>query len=564
MKTRNFILLIILLLFPSNIFCQYKFKKLTIEEAMESGDIFRRSCMLDSSLVYYSTIYNSYDDKMSDKEKQICTLAYYWAAKITFDKGDFLTAFDLYLRGLKIIEQCKDKEGAQKIYKGLGDIYWTNMDLETTNLCYKYGYKLALQNNDSITMIRLANDLAGLNAELREFDKASHYLSIADKANKDTLIQRYMHLYINGLIEKYKGNYDNAIEYIQKSIKYAYANKLNPTYECYSHYHLYQLFTNTNEKDSMQQHLFTCYELLQLKPIIDLQPNCLKDMSCFYKSKEDYKNAYKYASEYISFTDSIFRAKDINRLKFLHRDYQDNKKTLKINRLEIEKSKNESTILSQKKTILAMAFAIMAIIIASVYLYWQKKRFAYLYNKLFNINTEVVASEQYNKTLRLKYENTINEKNQEIIRLKEELEKKQEKTEERHEDEIKKYTIQLKEEQKSSLLEAIDYIMQNTEEFCSIDFSLDKLAKMVNSNTTYVSQTINESYGKSFNTYVNEYRVREARKRLTDYEHYGNLTIKAISESVGYKSQTTFIKVFKEITGMTPSMFQKMTINKNL
>lgn len=112
------------------------------------------------------------------------------------------------------------------------------------------------------------------------------------------------------------------------------------------------------------------------------------------------------------------------------------------------------------------------------------------------------------------------------------------------------------------MLEAIDDIMQNTEEFCSIDFSLDKLAKMVNSNTTYVSQTINESYGKSFNTYVNEYRVREARKRLTDYEHYGNLTIKAISESVGYKSQTTFIKVFKEITGMTPSMFQKMSIDK--
>lgn len=562
MKTRNFILLIILLLFPSNIFCQYKFKKLTIEEAMETGDMFRRSCMLDSSSVYYSAIYNSYDDKMSDKEKHLCATAYYWDAHGTFERGDLITAFNLYLKGLKIIEQCKIQEGIQNFYKDLGDIYWTNDDIETAKQCFEYGFNIAKKQKDTTMIAFLANDLAGINAELKSFEDAEFYLDIANKTNKNTLAQGFLNIYTLGLIHKFKGETNNAINCFQASIRYASEKELHPTYECYSHSQLYRLFMHTNQKDSIQFHLFNCYELLRFMNKMDLLPKCYKDMAQYYESLGDYKNAYKYTKKYINLNDSVLKVQDLNRIKNIHRSYQDGKKISQINRLEIEKSKNESTILSQKKTILAMAFAIMAIIIASVYLYWQKKRFAYLYNKLFNINTEVVASEQYNRTLRLKYENTINEKNQEIIRLKEELEQKQEKTEERHEDEIKKYTIQLKEEQKSSLLEAIDYIMQNTEEFCSIDFSLDKLAKMVNSNTTYVSQAINDTYGKSFNTYVNEYRVREARKRLTDYEHYGNLTIKAISESVGYKSQTTFIKVFKEITGMTPSMFQKMSIDK--
>ena len=91
-----------------------------------------------------------------------------------------------------------------------------------------------------------------------------------------------------------------------------------------------------------------------------------------------------------------------------------------------------------------------------------------------------------------------------------------------------------------------------------MDFSLDKLSNLVNSNSKYVSQVINETYHKNFNSFVNEYRIREARRRLTDIEQYGNYTIQTISESVGYKSSTTFINVFRKITGITPSMYQRM------
>ena len=52
-----------------------------------------------------------------------------------------------------------------------------------------------------------------------------------------------------------------------------------------------------------------------------------------------------------------------------------------------------------------------------------------------------------------------------------------------------------------------------------------------------------------------------ARERLIDVEKYGNYTIKGIAESVGFKSPTTFINVFKKTVGLTPSMYQNMAKN---
>ena len=90
------------------------------------------------------------------------------------------------------------------------------------------------------------------------------------------------------------------------------------------------------------------------------------------------------------------------------------------------------------------------------------------------------------------------------------------------------------------------------------DFSLNQLANLVNSNTKYVSWVINDTYNKNFRTFINEYRIREASKRLLNTEKYGSLTIQAIAEDVGFKSVTNFVVSFKRNVGITPSLYQKM------
>ncbi len=89
-------------------------------------------------------------------------------------------------------------------------------------------------------------------------------------------------------------------------------------------------------------------------------------------------------------------------------------------------------------------------------------------------------------------------------------------------------------------------------------FSLVSLARSVGSNTRYVSWVINNSYGKNFKTLLNECRVREACRRLRDDEHYGNITIQGIYESLGYRNASSFNRAFRQVMGMPPSVYQKL------
>ena len=117
-------------------------------------------------------------------------------------------------------------------------------------------------------------------------------------------------------------------------------------------------------------------------------------------------------------------------------------------------------------------------------------------------------------------------------------------------------------EKKQKLLGLINEVLNNVSSISDPDFSLQKLAEAVGSNTKYVSQVINEYYNKNFKTLLNEYRLREATRRLNDQEHYGNMTIQAIYEEVGYKNAVSFIRAFKRMYGITPSEYQKKAAEK--
>jgi len=113
-------------------------------------------------------------------------------------------------------------------------------------------------------------------------------------------------------------------------------------------------------------------------------------------------------------------------------------------------------------------------------------------------------------------------------------------------------------ETKDNLLRRIDTVMSDTEIICKQGFSVSQLAQLVNSNTTYVSQVINEKYGHSFNMLLGNNRIIEACRRIRDEQQYDKLTIEAISQSVGFKSRVTFVSAFKRVVGLTPSEYIKM------
>lgn len=117
---------------------------------------------------------------------------------------------------------------------------------------------------------------------------------------------------------------------------------------------------------------------------------------------------------------------------------------------------------------------------------------------------------------------------------------------------------QMEEGEQSELLHRILYVMETCDEIYSNEFSLSRLAELADAGSSkYVSQVLNEHYKQSFTTVVNDYRIREACRRINDREHFGHLTVEGIAQSVGFKSYPNFVSNFKRFTGLTPSAYRK-------
>jgi len=101
----------------------------------------------------------------------------------------------------------------------------------------------------------------------------------------------------------------------------------------------------------------------------------------------------------------------------------------------------------------------------------------------------------------------------------------------------------------------IDYI-ENEKVFLQKDLTIYDVAKALNTNSNYISNILNNMLDCNFVTFINSYRIEEAKKILISNE-YSNYTIEAVSEIVGFNSKSAFNNAFKNKVGITPSDYIK-------
>jgi len=87
------------------------------------------------------------------------------------------------------------------------------------------------------------------------------------------------------------------------------------------------------------------------------------------------------------------------------------------------------------------------------------------------------------------------------------------------------------------------------------DLRITDVSILVQTNRTYISKIINTGFHTSSRDFVNQYRVLEA-KEILKTQTADKYTLEYISESVSFGSLHSFIRVFKELEGMTPGKFQ--------
>ncbi len=99
-------------------------------------------------------------------------------------------------------------------------------------------------------------------------------------------------------------------------------------------------------------------------------------------------------------------------------------------------------------------------------------------------------------------------------------------------------------------------VIEEDKIFTQNDLSLVQMADTIGVKRHYLSQVINESFGKSFYEFLSDYRVKEAC-RLLIHPEVNTWTVERIAYHVGYNSKSAFIKAFKKKTGKTITAYRK-------
>ncbi|WP_308636789.1 response regulator transcription factor [Paenibacillus silvisoli] len=87
------------------------------------------------------------------------------------------------------------------------------------------------------------------------------------------------------------------------------------------------------------------------------------------------------------------------------------------------------------------------------------------------------------------------------------------------------------------------------------EFKLEELLTRLNLSVTHFYNLFKQETGKSFITYLIEYRIEKAKELLS--QSAGCKTYE-IGEQVGYPDYPHFTKLFKKVVGVTPSEYRKL------
>lgn len=107
------------------------------------------------------------------------------------------------------------------------------------------------------------------------------------------------------------------------------------------------------------------------------------------------------------------------------------------------------------------------------------------------------------------------------------------------------------------LMERFTQLMLEKKLFTDPNLTVASVAESLSTNRTYLSKAINESTGNTFTQIVNDYRIREAIRLISDI--HSNIPLKQIAYDVGFNSMSTFYVTFQAITGMTPARYRSKT-----
>lgn len=119
---------------------------------------------------------------------------------------------------------------------------------------------------------------------------------------------------------------------------------------------------------------------------------------------------------------------------------------------------------------------------------------------------------------------------------------------------VQRKSLMLPDEQTTQLMLRLQQAMEHDKLYRDAELNLTRLASHLGISSKIISAVLNQKLGKSFNEFINEFRVNEIKDRLLKGESK-KYTLTALAFECGFNSQPTFQRAFKSVVGVTPSEF---------
>ena len=121
----------------------------------------------------------------------------------------------------------------------------------------------------------------------------------------------------------------------------------------------------------------------------------------------------------------------------------------------------------------------------------------------------------------------------------------------------KNQTVDINERIKGDeILYKIETLMFEEKAYTNPNFSLNDLVVAISESRNDISYVLNNNLKKTFYNYINELRIEESKRLLSD-QSLMHFTIEGVAAKSGFKSMSVFYRFFKEIEGVTPAVYRK-------
>ncbi len=454
-------------------------------------------------------------------------------------KGEYSKAVDVLKKGLKVAEKYGFPRNTLYFNSYLGNIFYFSekYDLSLAHYAEVDNQIISQSLEDSANYQQLywsnLSNMGGIYTIRNKLDKAiSIYLRLYEilrkqpTENQNDLIVNVLNN-LGGAYRK-KEEFEKALDYLDLAVEYGIAQENSVTL-----INIYgnkgEVLMKQGEKDKASNNLNLSLKLAQSTNSFREEIYAHLRLVKFYEETKDFEQGLIHYKQYHSLKDSLLNEELLDKISNIEVEYETKQK-------EQEILVQEQTIFRQKLFIGVCLLAILIIVVLGLLMYKQYKDKSIAYKKLVNRQLEI-AKEQDSKKLLNKEASQAEEK---IKSLDTEI------VDNQSTQPLEKHT-----EKYEELME----LMNQEKPYLDGSLTLESLSKLLSTNRTYLSQAIKANTENTFSEFINSYRIDEARRMLLD-DKFSNLSIEGIALSVGFNSRSTFNKVFKEFTGITPSYFR--------